>query len=365
MSKKGKKKRIYFITHSMTGGGAERVISIISNYLVNNGYEVTLLLTHNDECKYDLDKRIKMVVRQNVASRDGINQIKFIRSWYKKDKGAIFVSFLRRQNLYSLLAAIGTNVKLVFSERNNPDEKFDIKDKNTYEMKAIKLLSKIRQVKLVVFQTKGAMECYPKAIHKKSRIIMNPIKDNLPSPYVGERTKRIVAIGRLTYQKNYGMLIRAFDKFSKNHDDYTLEIYGDGEGKQEIQKYIIKKNLGDKISLKGFSKNIHDDIIDASMYVLSSKFEGLSNALIEAMAIGLPVISTDHPPGGARAVINNYENGILTTNGKTDEMANAMCFIADNKDKADAMAQNATKIKEYLSTSKICNEWQNAFEGIL
>lgn len=348
----------------MTGGGAERVISIISNHLAENGYDVTLLMTHSDECVYDINPKIKTVLRENVASKDGINQIKFIRSWYKRDKGAIFVSFLRRQNLYSLIAALFTNTRLVFSERNNPDEKFDIKNKNTYEMKAIKILSKIRQVRHIVFQTRGAMECYPKSIQKKSSIIYNPLKSNLPAPFVGERSKRIVAVGRLTYQKNYPLLLKAFKKFSTEHSDYTLEIYGDSEYKEKFQAFIDKLEISDKARLCGFSRDIHNDILDAEMFAMASRFEGLSNALLEAMAIGVPVISTDHPPGGAREFITSYENGILTTNGSIKEMYHAMCYMAENKDKASKMAQNALAINDILSTDKICNQWENVFNSL-
>lgn len=348
----------------MTGGGAERVVSVISNHLAENGYEVTLLFTHSDECVYDLNPKIKTVLRDNVKGKDGINQIKFIRKWYKRDKKAVFVSFLRRQNMYSLIAAIGTNVKLVFSERNNPIEEFKLKNIYFYELMTVKLLSKLRQVKHIVFQTKGAMECYPKSVHKKSSIIYNPLKSGLPEPYTGERTKRIVAIGRINYQKNYPLLLRAFKKFSESHDDYKLEIYGVGGASDRLSTFISKLGIEDKVTLCGFSKNVHNDILNAGMFAMASRYEGLSNALLEAMAIGVPVISTDHPPGGAREFITSYENGILTENENVDEMYQAMCYMADNTDKASLMAQNATKIRKTLSADIICNEWKDVFDKL-
>lgn len=119
-------------------------------------------------------------------------------------------------------------------------------------------------------------------------------------------------MGRFNPQKNYKLLIDAFAQFSKSYPDYTLEIYGDGALRQTMEKYIAKIGLTEKIILCGFCKNVHERIKDAGMYVMSSDFEGLSNAMLEAMALGLPVISTDHPPGGARAYITSYENGILT-----------------------------------------------------
>lgn len=368
MKKSNDKKRIYFIVHSLSGGGAERVISVISNHLVENGYDVALLMTHSDECAYSINPAIKKIVRENVKPKDMLNVLLFIRKWYKRDKDAIFVSFIRSWNLISMIAALGTRAKLVISERNNPAFKFNIKSFDSWEMLAIKLLSKMRQVKHVIFQTKGAMDCYPKSIHKKSSIIYNPLKSDLPLPFTGERSKRVVAVGRLTSQKNYPMLIRAFKKFSKTHSDYTLEIYGQGSPidnyKEQLEEFISKLGVADKVKLCGFSKNIHNDILDAEIFAMASVYEGLSNALLEAMAIGVPVISTDHPPGGAREFINSYENGILTTNSKAKEMYEALCYMADNKEKAQEMAQNALTIREKLSTDKICTQWENVFNAL-
>lgn len=358
-------KNIFFIINDLSGGGAERVISIISNYLANHDYKVTILMTHSNKCVYELNPSIELIARENVQEKDAIDQIKFIRSWYKKEPDAIFISFLRRQNLYALIASVGLNIKFMFSERNNPDVKFKLKSSEYWELAILKKLSTVGSCKKVVFQTQGAADCYPKKTQKKSEIIPNPLKDNLIPVYSGERKKNIVAVGRLAPQKNYRLLIDAFAKFSKSYPDYTLEIYGDGGLNTTIKNYINKLGLSDKIELCGFCKNVHERIIDAGMYVMSSDFEGLSNALLEALALGLPVISTDHPPGGARAYITSYKNGILTPIKDVDAMAEAMCYMAQNPDKAKEMGLKAASIREELSTNNICEKWKNVFDSML
>jgi glycosyltransferase involved in cell wall biosynthesis len=358
-------KKIFFITYSMCGGGAERVMSTIANYLVKQEYDITFLLTHSDECVYELDPAIKIILRDNVQPKDGINQIKFIRHYYKKEPKALFISFLHSQNLYSLIANIGLNVRLLISERNNPDVKFSLKDKSSITTKGIKELTAKRCCSKAVFQTQGAMECYPKATQKKGAVIPNPLKTDLLDVYTGERQKNIVALGRLTSQKNYKLLIDAFFEFSKTHPDYVLQIYGKGELENTINKYTSFLNISGKVELCGFCTDVHERIIDAGMFVMSSNYEGLSNALLEAMAMGLPVISTDHPPGGARAYINSYENGILTPIKDVEEMAKAMSYMADNPDKAKEMGLKASLIRDELSTNSICEKWKSVFDEIL
>ncbi|MDE6767472.1 MAG: glycosyltransferase, partial [Eubacterium sp.] len=189
--------------------------------------------------------------------------------------------------------------------------------------------------------------------------------NGLPQPYTGQRKKTVVAVGRISPQKNYRLLFDAFAKFSEIHPNYKLEIYGDGESKDAVKNYIAKLGLADKVELCGFCKNVHERILDAGMYVMSSDFEGLSNAMLEALAIGLPVISTDHPPGGARAYITSYENGILTPVRDVDAMTKAMCYMAENAEKAQEMGQKAALVREALSEDTICKKWQTVFEDIL
>lgn len=358
------RKTVIFITNALSGGGAERVMSNLANYLVGKGYCIKFILLNGDEVVYSLDSSVEIIVRPNKKDKDAFAQIKFLHRCMKKYKNALFVSFFTHQNIYTILAALGTGTKVLVSERNDPANSFPPKVQK-FGDPVRKILYRNSHCKKIVFQTKGAADYFDESIKKKGIVIPNPLKDGLPLPHTEEREKNIVAVGRFNPQKNYKLLLDAFDEFSALHPDYKLEIYGDGGGRKSIENYIDKLGLADKIELCGFCKNVHERIIDAGMYVMSSDYEGLSNAMLEALAIGLPVISTDHPPGGARAYITSYQNGILTPVGDIKAMANAMCYMADNPAKAQRMGLNASLIRDELSSDNICKKWKETFDEIL
>lgn len=357
------KKSIFFVTNALSGGGAERVMSILADYLIKQDYKINFILLNGDEIVYDFNPKINIIIRQNIKDRDTIEQIKYLHNIMKNNKGALFVSFFTHQNLYTILAAIGTGIKVLVSERNNPANSFTQKVQK-FGDPVRNLLYRSNLCKKIVFQTDGARDYFNSYISKKSVVIPNPLKNGLPEPYTKIRKKTVVAVGRFNPQKNYRLLIDAFDKFSKLHPDYKLEIYGDGALRGTMEKYIAKLGLNDKIELCGFCKDVHQRILDAGMYVMSSDFEGLSNAMLEAMALGLPVICTDHPPGGARAYIKSYENGILTPVRDVDAMADAMCYMAENPQKAREMGIKASSVRQELSSDNICKQWKKVFDEI-
>lgn len=357
-------KTIIFITNALSGGGAERVMSNLANYLIDKGYCIKFILLNGDEVVYPLNASAEIIVRPDIQDKDTMAQIKFLHKYMKKNKDALFVSFFTHQNLYTILAAIGTGVKVLVSERNDPANSFTQKIQK-FGDPARKLLYKNKNCKKIVFQTQGAADYFDQSINDKGIVIPNPLKDGLPEPYTGERKKTAVAVGRFNPQKNYKLMLDAFAQFSEKHPDYKLEIYGDGALRTTMENYIERLGLTDKIELCGFCKNVHERIIDAGMYVMSSDFEGLSNAMLEALAIGLPVVTTDHPPGGARAYITDYENGILTPVGDIDAMAKAMCYVAEHPEKAQEMGQKASLIREELSSDNICEKWKKVFDDIL
>ena len=278
-----------------------------------------------------------------------------LRHIMRKGKYDAVVVFMHVDGFYTIISQGFKKENLIISERNDP-RRF----KQLYVKIGRKLLYPLASK--FVFQTEDAMNCFPENIRKKSYVISNPINENLPEPYTGERDKEVIAIGRLVSQKNFPMAINAFEKFYNKNPEYKFTIYGDGPLRESLEKTIKEKELENVINLPGFSKNIIEDIKKAGIYISSSDFEGISNAMLEAMAMGIPTVCTDCPIGGAKMTIKNNENGVLVPVGDEDALYRAMDKVANDSTFAKEISENAIKIREELSIDKILDKWIDVME---
>ena len=249
------------------------------------------------------------------------------------------------------LLSVNESNKLIISERGDPRQSLGSKTDVAF------FKTMFNKADMMVFQSPDAREWFVENANVNGQVIFNPIKSDLPDRYLGERQKAVVDFCRFDPQKNLPLLIEAFDKFSKDFPDYTLKIYGDGPQKDMLLKLIKEKELSDKVFLEDFSKNIHEKIKDAGMFVSSSDFEGMSNSMLEAMGMGIPSICTDCPAGGAKAIIKDHENGILVPLRDADSMYKAMKEVAEDKDLAEKLSINGTKLREELALDKIISQW--------
>ena len=209
----------------------------------------------------------------------------------------------------------------------------------------------------IIFQTQKIRIRYSKRIQAKSVVIPNPILDDfLPIP-LKERKHKIVSIGRLSEEKNYPLLINAFSNIDQN--DYTLHIYGDGPLKSDLQILIAKLNLKNKVFLVGQVDRVIDKISDAEIFVLCSNFEGMPNALIEAMAMGLACISTNFPSGAAEFLIKNKRTGLLIPVGGQNELEESLELLINDKVLRTKIGNKAIEVRDFLNKEKIINEWLN------
>lgn len=357
-------KKIIFIIPTLAGGGAERVISIISNYLIEKNYDVSIYLLREKNVSYELKSNIKVktiIPKTKKSITKKIETIFSLRKLIKNNSNAIFISFLTNENIYLTLSTLGLKSKIIVSERNDPYMTINGKIKKNL----INFLYGIKQCKYVVFQTTGAMQFYNEKVQKKGVIISNPIKENLPEMYTGIRRKEIITFARLEPQKNYPLLIKAFSRFSREHKDYRLGIYGKGIMEEPLKKLVKEEGLIDKVTFYGFCLDIHNKIKDAAMFVLSSDYEGVSNSMLEAMAIGLPCICTDCSPGGARMYIENNKNGILVPVKDVNKMYEAMNKIALDESFSKILSENAILIKKELNIQSIGMRWEKIINKIL
>lgn len=357
-------KTVMFVIEMLSSGGAERVTSVLANEFCIAGYNVHLVTYIKKENEYILDEKI---CRYNIEIDKSKTRLKGIKEKYfglrkiiNKVKPDTIISLATPKTITMLtMASKGQKCDIILSERNDP---------NSYPSSNI--LKKIRyfcykNADGVIFQTEDAKNYFSKSIQKKSKVIPNPIKENLPeAPLDKKREKIIVNYCRLEKQKNLYLLIDAFILISNDLPEYKLIIYGDGPLKNELEKYIDTNNMQQRIFIFKFQQDIHNKIKNASLFVSSSNYEGISNSMLEALAIGIPTVCTDCPVGGARMMIKSEQNGILVPVNDVNMLSESMKEVIMNERLANKLSYNSRKIKEELNGMNISREWIEFIENI-
>ena len=386
-------KEIIFIIKVMLGGGAERVVTLLSNAATEKGYKVSLILTHqnkknavlhginskinvislpdeisNQKCSSLMSRLIMLFARLigKLGFKDKSSVLKYysrnyssiiwMKKHFKNHKNSSAVAFLY-DSIFLTLLSKNESTKVIISERGDPAQSSDSKTTAAF------MKTEFPKADGIVFQSPDAQKWYLENTPAKGTVIFNPIKPDLLEPYNGERKKRIVNFCRISGQKNLIMLIDAFAEFREEFPEYKLDVIGDPVGNDadgyidSVKEHIKKLNCEKSIHIMPSRNDIHDYIKDYAMFVSSSDYEGMSNSMLEAMAMGLPCVCTDCPAGGARAVIKDGENGLLTPVGDSHALYLAMKKIAENPELANKLSQNSVKIREEQSVDKIIKKW--------
>ena len=355
-------KNILFITASIGFGGAAKMLCFVANSLSQRGYNVTIAniknTTNTSSFSQQLDEKVKVVDASVTTGKKGLRrfeQINSVTKIAKEHKADIVIGFTSMPNFIAKMVSIRLHIPSIISERGDP---FITWSKSIADKV---LLYFINRSKGAVFQTGGAAEFYSKGLQKRGRVIPNPIfiKGEVPQVEYKDREKTVVSVGRLDmYQKRYDIMLGAFKLFSEKHPEYTLKLYGDGSSVEEIKGIVNDYGLNDKVKFMGLTTKPMQDIAKDGMFLITSDFEGISNSLLEAMAAGLPSVSTDHSPGGARLLITSGENGLLAPVGDAKGLADAMCKFAENPGLAEKCGNNAKDVINRFAPDKIIDMWE-------
>lgn len=348
-------KKILIILNDLKNGGVERVLSVLANYFADKGYDVNVLAIRTKDISYPISKQVHYEFCQlrpdnrNETLREELKMEFFLFRYMKELSPDVLIGFDDSIIIRTVPIAWLLGIKTIVSERIDPS-------------KYGRIMQVIRQVAYdmatkVVFQTPDARNYFPPRTRKKSVVIPNPLTENLPQRSQ-EINKDILMACRIRPQKNIGLAIRAFAKFWETHRDYRLKIYGDGELVDKMQQMAVGLGVSANVDFPGHVDDIHNRMSHCAMYLSSSDYEGISNSMLEAMAIGVPCVCTDCPVGGASMFIENGENGVLVPVNDVAALSAAMEKVIDDVSFASSISRNSTKVKDTLAVEKICPQWE-------
>ena len=360
--------KIMFIIPRMNGGGAERVVSNLANAFSASNKVMVCTLVSN-ESFYDFNnKNIEFtsagysINRKNKISTINsyrklfFKSLNFLKRKIKEFEPDCVISFLIETDILTyLVTRKNKNILRINSERNDP----------TRRKKYIKLILKhiYKKTDLFVCQSEKIYEYYNYIDSRKKVIISNPIDESkLPKVLKAEVNHNIVSVGRLTEQKNFELLINSFI-IAKNSipDDCKLYIYGEGKLRKKLEEIIKNNNMEEKIFLPGAKKDILNIISDSALFVMSSNYEGFPNALLEAMSLGIPVISTDFYTRVARDLIKENGGIIVAVNNEKD-MTEAIIKMMNDTDFRNKCRSNNIEISKKYTINNISSQWLRAIE---
>lgn len=348
---------ILFITQSLSFGGAAKILGFVAESLAMRQHKVYIANLKGTQNVTSYERTLVAEVQiKDFSGMSRRTQIYEIWKYAKSISADIIIGFTGFPNFYARVVGGMLRIPSVMSERGDPTKTMG----NTWKSAIVRAV--INTSPGGVFQTDGAKTFYGRGLQKRSIVIPNPIFVNGEVPYVAysDREKTVVSVGRLdNFQKRYDVMLDAFKLFSEKHPEYTLKLYGRGGDEELIHEWVEERELGDRVRFMGLTTQSMQDICRDGMFLITSDFEGISNSLLEAMAVGLPCVSTNHTPGGARLLITPGENGLLAPVGDSVKLAGAMCKFAENPDFAEACGRNAREVLERFSPDRIIDMWES------
>lgn len=355
--------KITFVTSTLTSGGAERVISLLANNFAERGYEVEMIaLTSISPDYYSLNPKVKFIHADKVSKGGLLGELWWFRKHIKKEQPDVVIAFMEAVYEFVLLALLGTKVPVISSERKDPA--------TLGPLRKILRWILLPTATAHVVQTQHIKNYYSKRIQKKTHIIYNPVNervfetsydnddenDNLGLGIKDERLNRIISVGRLYPQKNQKMMIEAFAKIAPKFPEWSLVIYGEGHQRKALELLVERLKVKDRVLLPGRCETVIEEVAKSKVFCLSSDYEGMSNAMIEALCVGTPVISTK--VSGTDELIRDGENGLLVDIGDTEGLAKAFEILLSNQELREQIGKEGQKSATKFKTDTIVDQWE-------
>lgn len=359
-------KKILLVYHALSSGefsyaGMEKMLIWLGNSLSEAGYDVTFCTLFDTERSSKYSSKAKSIelglcYSHSFFQRNITTFITGTKLLHKvlKSKYDYVINF--GDTCFFLILFLKTlhNYKMITSERGDPNNSANYLEKLRRKL--------IKYSDVIVFQTEGAKSFFPELVRHKSLVIANPITIPLECWSRDSCEKRIAFVGRIDFwQKRPDILIKAFDIVHKKHPEYMLDICGSGAELNRLRGIVNDSELSQSVILHGAVQDVRSVLLNSEIFVLTSDFEGIPNALLEAMALGMPVVATDCTPGGAALLIDNGINGFLVKKGDFNNVADSVCKFIEDASLERRMAENARKSMYRFLPHEILNQWKQLF----
>jgi glycosyltransferase involved in cell wall biosynthesis len=359
--------RVTLVISSLGGGGAERVLTTLANYWVEQGHQVTIISIADDagDVEYPIDSRVTVRQLSLRASshtlRDAVGanvgRLRALRAAVRDSRPDGVIAFMTENNILTRFATLGLRKPVIVSERV------------IYRRPTIPRFWRwlrpvaYRLSTALVLQTDDSIEQVPKLLHSKVRVIPNPVPPG-PRRVVRDQSTQhtLIAMGRLSGEKGFDLLLESFAKIAPKHPDWSLTIYGEGRLHDDLLAQRDSLGLRDRVNFPGPTRQPRERMAESDLFVLSSRHEGFPNALCEAMATGVPVVSfaCDYGP---RSIIRDGIDGVLVPNENVDALAVALDRLMSDPAERDRLGNAAVEIVDRFSLPRVAAQWEALISG--
>lgn len=366
-----KSPHLVIFIHSLRGGGAERVVADMSSWWVQRGCRVTVITQMDDTSDaYQLDARVQRhVLRTSGTSNGGIRgvlanlrRVTRLRRLLRRDRPTVLLGMMTTSSILAIIAGRGLGARVIATEHTHPPAQnlpaaWQRLRRWAYPKAAA-----------VVALTQGTAEWLEQHVPGSTTVVIPnsvswPMQDGEPvmaPPERGERF-RLLAVGRLHPVKGFDRLITAFASIAHRFPSWDLVILGEGDSRDELQAQIDSADLGDRIILPGRVGNISQWYRESDVYALSSRTEGLSNTLLEAMASGLPAVAVDCDTGPREIIRDGIDGVLVNPPDDPDALAAHLSDLMAHPEKRRAMARRAVDVRDRFSVARIMTLWAKVF----
>ncbi len=354
-------KKITILVGSLNPGGAEKTVANLASYL-GVKYQVDIITWSNNDSHFEV-RNSKHIKLRNYSGKNwivkNVNSFFGLYKYIMSNRNNCYIVFLPVVTILLLLFRRFINGEIIVTIRNYPPKE--------YKNWLLKCLNRLLMPMSdgIVFQTEEQKSFFSFMNSVPCAIIPNAISiSGSEHSSIINKEKVFIAVGRLDKQKNYLMMIDAVSVVFRKDSRYCLYIYGEGRERNAIEKRIKENEMEERIFLKGITKNISDVLRRSEIFLMTSDYEGISNAMLEAMAEGLPVVCTDSYGGGARSIIKDGENGFLICKGNTIDFCDALLRLTHDDQLRERMGKNAKKSMQKYSDNYIYSKWSQFLEVI-